>query len=170
MKRIARSAGAVVVALGAMIAAVMVVPQAASASDYCEPQTTRSYRQTSFSWYAYDSGTLNNTSSGTISKSFTHTANKSFTTTVSSEAGASASLVVVEINAKLGLSVAVTASYTTSTTFKVTAPPHTTISYKDGIARRIFTISVVQTYSNCNKATRTGSAQVADNYSEARNA
>ncbi|MEU5253220.1 hypothetical protein [Streptomyces longwoodensis] len=136
-------------------------------SEVCEVRDSRTYTQTGLSWYQYDSGTLVNSSAGTISKTFTHTINASLTTTVSAEVGLSVSGVVAEINAKVGVSVAVTASVTRGTTFTVTAPAHTTVSYKDGIAKRTYSVKRVHTYSNCHQATTYGSVVAADNYSVA---
>ncbi|MFE0778488.1 hypothetical protein [Streptomyces sp. NPDC058861] len=137
-------------------------------SEYCQPHDQRTYTSTGNSWYSYDSGTLKNTSGGTISKTFTHSSNKSKSTEVSAEVGLSASAVVAEINAKYGVSTSVTASYTTTTTFTVTAPPRTTVSYKDGIMQRSYSIKKVHTYSNCTTSTTYGRVLAMDNYSEAR--
>lgn len=135
--------------------------------EVCEVHDNRTYTQTSLTWYKFDSGTLVNNSAGSISKAFTHTFSASLTTTVSAEVGLSVDSVVAEVNAKAGVSVAVTASVSSSTTFTVTAPAHTTVSYKDGIAKRTFSVKKVHTYSNCNQATTYGSVVAADNYSVA---
>lgn len=143
------------------------VQAATPAMSYCSPTDTRTYTQTSAAWYASDSGTLRNGSAGTITKSFTHTANRSLTSTVSAEVGAKVSIVVSEINAKLGVSVSVTAAYTTSTTFTVTAPAHTTVSYRDGILKRAYSVKRVRRDDNCVIKTTYGTATMADNYSVA---
>jgi hypothetical protein len=136
-------------------------------SEVCDVRDSRTYTQTGLTWYRYDSGTLANSSAGTISKTFTHTFTASLTTTVSAEVGLSVSSVVAEINTKVGVSVAVTASVSSSTSFTVTAPAHTTVSYKDGIAKRTYSVKRVHTYSNCHQATTYGSVVAADNYSVA---
>ncbi|KQX59420.1 hypothetical protein ASE09_03845 [Streptomyces sp. Root66D1] len=84
------------------------------------------------------------------------------------EVGLSASAVIAEVNAKFGISSSVTASYTTTTAFTVTAPAHTTVSYKDGILMRAYNVKRVHTYSNCTTSTTYGKILAMDNYSEAR--
>lgn len=156
--------GVTAAALGALVA-----PSAAFAGVYCDPYTQRNYTQTGFTWYSFDSGTINNTSSGSVTKSFTHSKTVTLSTTVSAEVGVKATVAVAEINAKLGVSVSVSASYTTSTTFSVTAPAHTKVSYKDGIAKRTYQATVIQTYSNCDQRRTSGTVVAADNYSEVKN-
>ncbi|MBD0736179.1 hypothetical protein BGM09_23965 [Streptomyces sp. CBMA29] len=134
---------------------------------YCPPEDDRTYTQTASAWYGYDSGTLANNSAGTISKTYTHSSTKSLTTTVSSELQISANYVVAQVNAKLGLSTAIQASYTKSEAFTVTAPAHTTVKYKDGILKRTIRVKWDHTYSNCTVKTVTNFAYLADNYSEA---
>lgn len=155
---------AVVLALGASLLSA----GNAVAAEHCQPHDYRSYTSTGSSWHSYDSGVLNNPSAGTISKTFTHSSNKSKTTEVSAEVGLTAGAVVAEINAKYGVSTSVTASYTTSTRFTVTAPPRTKVTYKDGILQRSYTVKKVHTYSNCTTRTTYGKVLAMENYSEAR--
>jgi hypothetical protein len=158
------------VALG--VAPAVLVPSAALAangsvspdSEWCDPYTTRSYIPDGFEWDRYDSGTVHNPSAGTVAKSYTHTFNASLTTTVSAEVGITAGTAVAEINAKLGISVAVTASVTTSSTFSVSVPPYRTVSYKDGLAKRHYRVKTYTVYSNCGERTTWGSVTAADNF------
>ncbi|MEU8433875.1 hypothetical protein AB0F18_13310 [Streptomyces sp. NPDC029216] len=136
-------------------------------SEYCQPHDQRIYTATGTSWFSYDSGTLKNTSGGTISKTFTHSATKSKSTDVSAEVGLTVSGVVAELNAKFGVSTSVTASYTTSTAFTVTAPAHKTVTYKDGILQRSYSVKRVHTYSNCRTSATYGRVLAMENYSEA---
>ncbi len=151
-----------VVATGALPVA------SASAAPVCDVYDSRTYTQISSAWYAFDSGTLANKSAGTISKTYTHSGTASLSTTVSAEVGAKVSTVVAEVNAKLGVSVSATASYTRSTSFTVSAPPHTTVTYKDGILTRTYSVKRVHTYSNCQQRTSYGTVKAADNYSTAK--
>lgn len=141
-------------------------------TDYCTPADQRYYQQTSSAWYAYDAGTLVNTSAGTISKTYTHTSTKTLTTTVAGDLGMSVDFVVASVNTKLNISASNTASntatYTTTTTFTVTAPAHTTVSYTDGILKRTIFITWNHTYSNCTVKTVKDYAYLADNYSVAK--
>ncbi|MFI0944381.1 hypothetical protein [Streptomyces sp. NPDC021020] len=134
---------------------------------YCPPEDDRYFQQTASSWYASDSGTLVNNSAGTITKTYTHTSNKSYSTTVAGDLGMSIDFVVASVNTKLNVSTSREASYTTTTTFTVTAPAHTTVSYRDGILKRTILITWYHTYSNCTVKTVRDYAYLADNYSVA---
>ena len=149
---------------GITVLAPATVTQAAEA---CDPADKRTYTVIRSSWYAYDSGTLRNRSNGTLSKTYTHSTNKSLNTTKSAEVGGSVSSVVAEINAKFGISVSATASYTTSTSFTVKAPAHTSVSYKDGIKQRTYSVKRVHLDTRCRTSTTYGSVQAADNVSVA---
>lgn len=170
LKTVAAMTGVAAAALGALVAPTAAFADIRPMGIYCDPYTQRQYTQTAFAWYGFDSGTINNTSSGSVTKSFTHSKALSLGTTVSAEVGVKADVVVAEINEKVGVSVSVNAAYTTSTTFSVTAPAHTKISYKDGIAKRTYHVTVIQTYTNCDQRRTSGTVVAADNYSEVKNA
>ena len=134
---------------------------------YCPPEDDRYYKQTASSWYASDSGTLVNKSAGTISKTYTHSSTHSLSTTVDADLGVSVDFVVASVNSKLHITATKTASYTTTTRFTVTAPAHTTVTYRDGILKRTIAVTWNHTYSNCTVKTVHGYAHLADNYSVA---
>jgi len=73
--------------------------------------------------------------------------------------------VVAEVNTKVGVTVSAKAAYTTSTSFTVTAPPHTTVSYRDGIMKRPYSVKRVRRDDGCATTTTYGTAVMADNYS-----
>jgi hypothetical protein len=58
----------------------------------------------------------------------------------------------------------VTASYTTSMTFTVTALAHTTVHFRNGILRRTYSVKRVRRADNCVVTTTYGTAVVADSY------
>lgn len=158
-----------VMTLAAPAAAISVAGSTTSPTGvYCEPAYTPFHTAAGSRWHAYDAGTLVNRSAGTISRTFTHSRSAAFSTTASAEVGASTKTIVAEVNAKFGISTSETASFTTFTSFTVTAPPWTRATYKDGILVRSHSARAVQTCSNCATRTTCATAQVADNCLEAR--
>jgi hypothetical protein len=141
--------GGTAVLVGVVLAPCAPAGAVSPQGKYCDPSTTRSYSGGSISWYLYDGGTMVDNSSGTISKAFQHTVTGSATTTVSAEVGVKASTVVAEVNTELGISASVSASISTRQTFTVSAPPHSKIDDRDGIARRASTVTTTQILTNC---------------------
>lgn len=159
------SAGAIVLA-GCTSLPAQAAPSR-PAHPVCDPYTSyKLNKKQGYTWYAFDSGTVINTSKkATISKSITHSSSESRSTTKSSEVGLSIKVWVADINAKYGYSVSKTVSYTRSDTFTVTAPPKTKVAYKDGIVIRKFRIKIYHLYDNCESKTTYGHVYAADNKS-----
>jgi hypothetical protein len=133
---------------------------------YCEPGTSYTPYKDGWYWYAFDSGTIKNSSKkATVHKSVSHSSTESRSTTKSAEVGLSIKAWVAEINTKFSLSVSKTVSYTTTTSFTVDVPPNSTVGYKDGIIVRKFKVKVVTLHDNCTTSTKWGSLRAADNYS-----
>jgi hypothetical protein len=139
-------------------------------SVYCDPGYKRTYKQTSWSWYASDSGKIKNSSKATVHKSISYTFSASLGTTISASIGLSAKTAVAEINAQTSFSVTQTTSVTKSETFSVDVPPHSTITYRDGIVKRTFSVKQVQYFSNCDTRTKTTTVRVGDRYTLVKDA
>ena len=173
MKKILGRAGAFAGVAGVVLAsALSATPASAQSTEqalrrpYCDPGTSYTLSKDGWNWYAFDSGTVKNSSTkATLHKSISHSTTRSKTTTKSAEVGLEVSYWVAKINAKFGYSVSKTVSYTTTTSFTVDVPPRTTVKYKDGIIVRHFTVKVVHLYDNCTTKTSYGKINAADNYS-----
>lgn len=129
---------------------------------WCDQGATRYYTPAGYSWYRYDSGTINNNSSASMSKVYNHTFNASLSATVSAEVGVSAKYAVAEVNAKLGVSVNETMAITTSETFTINVGPYTSVTYKDGLVQRTYDVHIVYTYSNCSARDTYGQVSAPD--------
>lgn len=163
-------AGAVVAGgVGAVPASAADVDPGRS-SDYCEPVTSRYYEQIGWDWKTSDSGTISNSSGASISRAIARTNSGTLTATAGAEISATVDTFIGEIQAKLGLSVSVSATVTNTETFTVNVPAWTTVSYRDGLIERRFSVRVVRTYSNCRTSTTWATASAPERYSEVRNA
>jgi len=165
------------VTIGLLTVLGIVTPSAAfAASDDTHPSPAlcmalssgRTYTPAGIAWYRYDSGSVVNNSAATVTKSFTHTFSASLTTTVSAEVGVEATVAVAEINSKLGISVAVTASVSRSTTFSVSVPPYKAVTYRDGLAKRFFNVTI-HNVSGCHEWDIYGKVFAANNYTSITN-
>jgi hypothetical protein len=165
--KLARRVAAAGVGAVLALASVQAAHAAPQHAPFCAPTDVRTFTSLGATWYAFDSGTLNNRSAGTITQSYAHTTEKSLTTTVSAEVGLKVSALISEVNVKFGLSAAVTAKYSKTTTFTVAAPPHTTIHFRNGILRRAFSVTRVRRDDTCIVTTTHGTAAVADSAADA---
>ncbi|KJY26846.1 hypothetical protein VR45_36095 [Streptomyces sp. NRRL S-495] len=139
-------------------------------SDCYEPVTNRYYEQIGREWGASDSGTVSNGSGASISRAIARTKSATPSATASAEISATAEVFVAGIQAKLGLSVSVSATVTNTETFTVNVPAWTTVSYRDGLVDRRFSVRVVRTCSNCRTSTNWATASAPERYSEVRDA
>ncbi|MEV0531571.1 hypothetical protein [Kitasatospora sp. NPDC050463] len=142
----------------------------APTSDFCEQVTNRYYEQIGWDWNSYDSGTISNSSGASISRAISRTKSASLSATASAEIQVSADVFVAEVQAKLGLSVTASVTLSATETFTVNVPAWTTVSYRDGIIQRRFSVRVVHTYSNCQTSTTWATASAPERFSEVRNA
>ncbi|MFJ1709865.1 hypothetical protein [Kitasatospora sp. NPDC088346] len=168
-RKIVAGVFAAVVSAGLLGAAAAAVDPGQS-GNICDPYNERTYTQTGYEWGTSDSGTISNSSGATVSRAIARSASGTASVTVSAEVQASGSVVIAEIQAKLGVSVTASVTLTKTDTFTVAVPAYSTVSYRDGLIKRTYIVTVRHIASNCKVSSTTyGTVVAPQKYAEVRN-
>ncbi|WP_234341235.1 hypothetical protein [Streptomyces sp. NRRL S-646] len=158
-----RAAGAALITVLALSGGALTTAAPASASEQCDPHVTRSYSQTSSSWWLIAAGgTVENPKAKEVREEVTFDTSGTRSTSVAAEVGAKVDTVVAEINAKTSFSVTKTITFTKGRKTTIVVGPHSTVHYKIGVKQRKFLVTSKRTYSNCKVTTSYGTVTAAD--------
>ncbi len=159
-----RAAGIALVTAAALSGGTLTAAAPAFAGEQCTPHTTRSYSQTSSTWWLIAaSGTVQNKKAKEVREEVSFEKSGTRTTTKSGEISANVGVIVAEINAKGSYSVNKSVTYTKGRKTTIVVGPHSTVHYKIGVKKRKFLATQKRIYSNCKVVTTYGTVTAADN-------
>lgn len=158
-----RAAGVALVTVAALSGGTLTVAAPAFAGEQCTPTTSRSYAQTSASWwFVAASGTVSNSNAREVREEVAIENSGTRSTTKSGEVSVSVDALVAEVNAKTSYSVNKSVTYTRGQKTTIVVGPRSTVVYKIGVMKRNFLVTQTHLASNCKTTTTYGTLSAAD--------